>query len=179
MEQTVLQWGWRWSHAYPMDALLTPSERLQVLQQNVQSLRRLIEWEFLHLIFWPPEGLGEHKVDFIIVGGVSAVLHGAPVHDLRSWFASTLASPENIERLSGWPKRTCGILPGAWRKENWAESSISLASSGTSFLWPDSDPWPPWNHRQRRTELYWSFTAYKRNACHRDDPSRTWSGYSY
>jgi predicted nucleotidyltransferase len=50
--------------------------------------------DFLELL----KALSEHKVDFIIVGGVCAVLHGAPV----STFDLDLVhsrSPENLTRL--------------------------------------------------------------------------------
>lgn len=43
--------------------------------------------------------LGRHGVDFIVVGGVAAVVHGAPIttEDLDVVYAVT---PENVERLA-------------------------------------------------------------------------------
>jgi hypothetical protein len=40
----------------------------------------------------------EHKVDFIVVGGVCAVLHGAPVHTFDLDLVHSRA-PENLDRL--------------------------------------------------------------------------------
>ncbi|WP_437646974.1 hypothetical protein [Sorangium sp. So ce362] len=44
--------------------------------------------------------LARHRVDFIVVGGVAAVIHGAPVNtfDMDVVHART---PDNIERLLG------------------------------------------------------------------------------
>jgi hypothetical protein len=50
--------------------------------------------DFLALL----KALAEHKVDFIIVGGVSAVLHGAPVTTFDLDLLHSRA-PDNINRL--------------------------------------------------------------------------------
>jgi hypothetical protein len=42
--------------------------------------------------------LVDHEVDFIVVGGVSAVLHGAPVHTFDLDVVHSRA-PENLDRL--------------------------------------------------------------------------------
>lgn len=42
--------------------------------------------------------LSEHEVDFIVVGGVCAVLHGAPINTLDLDVVHS-RSPENVERL--------------------------------------------------------------------------------
>jgi hypothetical protein len=78
---------------------LTPAERLEVLQRHVQAVLEIraqtAQADFLAIL----RTLREHGVDFIVVGGVSAVLQGAPVttFDLDVVHAR---DPENVERLS-------------------------------------------------------------------------------
>ena len=59
---------------------LTP-QNLAVLQDQVDSLltlRAKFESQVLEIL----KVLTRHRIDFIVVGGVSAVLHGAPGHQL-------------------------------------------------------------------------------------------------
>lgn len=51
-------------------------------------------FDFLDIL----QAFAEHKVDFIVVGGVCAVLHGAPVHTFDLDLVHCRA-PENLERL--------------------------------------------------------------------------------
>jgi predicted nucleotidyltransferase len=84
--------------------------------------------DFLALL----KALVEHKVDFIIVGGVSAVLHGAPVttFDLDLLHSR---SPENIERLLAALKELVAFYRGLGERK--IEPNIDqLASSGHQLL---------------------------------------------
>ncbi len=67
------------------------------------------ESDFIKII----ETLTEHKVEFIIVGGVCAVLHGAPVITFDLDIVHE-RSPENIERLL----KVLGELESYYRTRN-------------------------------------------------------------
>lgn len=68
--------------------------------------------------------LAEYKIDFIVVGGICAVLHGAPISTFDLDVVHS-RNPENIERLAGALKKL---------NAHYRESHIAELKPGVSHL---------------------------------------------
>lgn len=82
--------------------------------------------------------LAEHRVDFIVVGGVCAVLHGAPVATFDLDLVHSRA-PANLDRLLVALK----VLDAHYRvpgRENMAPNLSHLSSSGHQLLMTSAGP---------------------------------------
>lgn len=80
----------------------------------------------------------EHHVDFVVVGGVCAVLHGAPINTFDLDIVHCRA-PENLDRLLA-ALESLGARYRTAGKESVAPERSHLASSGHQLLMTSAGP---------------------------------------
>jgi len=113
---------------------MTPTQRLQVLQQNIRAIMRLrggkpSTW-FLEIL----KVLTKHKVSFIVVGGVCVASHGAPVTTFDLGLVHSRSS-QNLASLISALNELDAFYRGRANHQLKPKRS-HLSSPGINFLWP-------------------------------------------